>query len=112
MIEGVVNADLEAVLAITLLGPLDTQHEIEAVIDTGFNGSLTLPPEIIQALNLPWLYRQEGELADRSFHIFDVHEGAIIWNDLTRVVEIEAASTEPLVGMELLENHDLSIVVR
>ena len=43
MIQGVVNAALEAVIPLTLQGPAGQTREIEAVIDTGFSGSLTLP---------------------------------------------------------------------
>ncbi len=44
MIEGFVNANLEAVITIPLRGPTGQTREIDAVIDTGFNGYLTLPP--------------------------------------------------------------------
>ena len=44
MIEGVVNAAYEAVIRLSLRGPSGQAREIDAVIDTGFNGFLTLPP--------------------------------------------------------------------
>ena len=43
MIEGVVNARLEAVLSLSLLGPAGQAREVDVVVDTGFNGYLTLP---------------------------------------------------------------------
>ena len=39
MIEGVVNADYEAVIPLTVQGPAGQAQDIEAVIDTGFTGS-------------------------------------------------------------------------
>ena len=35
MIEGVVNADYEAVITLTLRGPAGQEQDIDAVIDTG-----------------------------------------------------------------------------
>ena len=43
MIVGYVNAYREAVIPLTVRGS-QAQEEIETVIDTGFDGSLTLPP--------------------------------------------------------------------
>jgi predicted aspartyl protease len=58
MTTGAVNARLEAVLELTVQSR-ESQQEIEAVIDTGFNGFLTLPPTIINMLSLRWLARQQ-----------------------------------------------------
>lgn len=57
MITGVVNADLEAVIRVPLRGPNGQQLNIEAIIDTGFNGFLTLPPALLTTLGLPRLSR-------------------------------------------------------
>ena len=66
MITGSVNSALEATLRLAAHDPTGQAHEFEAVIDTGFNGFLTLPPALIAALGLPWLCRQDGQLADGS----------------------------------------------
>ena len=50
MIEGVVNANLEAVVTLSLQDPSGRTREVEAVVDTGFNGYLTLPPMLME----PW----------------------------------------------------------
>lgn len=42
MIKGAVNANREARLRLTVRGLSGQEREIEAVIDTGFNGFLTL----------------------------------------------------------------------
>jgi clan AA aspartic protease len=111
MIRGSVSSDLEAILKLHLLGERGTEEEIEAVIDTGFNGFLTLPMSVIDKLSLSWLYRQQGELADGSLHVFDVFEATVIWSDASRSIEVEAAETEPLLGMALLQGHELRISV-
>ena len=53
MIEGVVNRFLEAVVSLRVRGPEGREREIETVIDTGYSGNLTLPPELVAELELP-----------------------------------------------------------
>ena len=43
MIQGVVNATYEPIVTLTAQRPSGQGAEIEAVIDTGFTGYLTLP---------------------------------------------------------------------
>jgi clan AA aspartic protease len=111
MITGVVNPNREAIIRLAVAGPRGQQQEIEAIIDTGFTGFLTLPPAVVAALGLSWLSRQPGILADGSVDIFDVYVGTVLWDGPPRVVEVEAADTEPLVGMGLLAQHSLRIDV-
>jgi clan AA aspartic protease len=109
MITGIVNSDLEALLKLTLRDSDGNELEADAVIDTGFNGYLTLPSQLVDQLGFPYLYRQEGELADGSLHVFDVHAVTVLWGGKERQVEVEVADTDPLLGMALLAKHSLSI---
>jgi len=109
MITGMVNANREAAIRLLVRGPQGHQQEIEAIIDTGFTGFLTLPPLLVTALGLAWLCRQPGILADGRVEYFDVYVATVIWDGQPCTVEVEAADTEPLVGMSLLEHHALRI---
>ena len=53
VIEGVVNADYEAVITLALRGQAGQTREIEVVIDTGYNGFLSLPPALVAELGIP-----------------------------------------------------------
>ena len=53
VIEGVVNAAYEPVVSLAVQGPSGQSRDIEAVVDTGFNGFLTLPTELVAELALP-----------------------------------------------------------
>ena len=111
MIEGFVNANLEAVVAIPLQGPAGQTREVDAVIDTGFNGYLTLPPTMVAELGLPVVGEAEAVLADGKEAVFDVYGVTVVWDDQPRFVESGAVGIDPLVGMALLDRHNLYIEV-
>lgn len=63
MIEGSVNSQLEAVIQLPVYGTLEQEQQIEAIVDTGYTGSLTLP-SIIATLGLPFRRRGRAEGGD------------------------------------------------
>jgi clan AA aspartic protease len=111
MITGTVNAQLEATIRLTIHGPAGQQQDVEAVVDTGFTGALTLPPAIIASLGLAWDSRGTALMANGSLEQFDIYSGTVIWDGAPRNVLIESADTDPLVGTRLLDNHELRIEV-
>ena len=111
MIEGTVSAAYEAALILTGQGPEGHSREIEAVVDTGYNGFLTLPPVLVGELDLPFVTSGEATLADGSAVSFDIHMVTVDWDGQVRHVEANAAETTPLVGMRLLAGHDLHVEV-
>ena len=52
MINGTVNARYEAGVRIRVRGPNGSVLEVDTIIDSGFNGSLTLPATNLAALGL------------------------------------------------------------
>jgi clan AA aspartic protease len=111
MMTGTVNADLEALLPLTVRHADGRAHDVEVVIDTGFNGFLTLPPALVSVLGLQWLCRQQGQLADGSVQVFDVYVAKVDWHGQSRSVEVEAADTQPLIGMALMQGSELRVQV-
>ena len=112
MIEGVVNAAYEAVVSLTLDGPAGQTRDIGAVVDTGFNGFLTLPPAVVAELGLPFVSIGRATLADGSEISYDIYGVTVLWDGQRIYIEADAADTTPLVGMLLLDGHDLNIQVR
>ena len=108
MILGFVH-NREAIVQLAVVGDQQKKQGIHAIIDTGFTGSLTLPPIVIADLELVWFTQQEGFLGDGSRKTFDVYRGAVIWDGQLRVIEINASDTAPLVGMALLEGFELRV---
>ena len=111
MITGVVNAHAEATIRLPVRAADRREQEIEAVLDTGFNGSLTLPPTVIAALGLPWRTRGAVMLANGTEDQCDIYTATVIWDGRPRHILVEAADTDPLIGMALLYGHDVRMQV-
>jgi clan AA aspartic protease len=109
MIVGRVNRNREAVIALTLRDSAGQDHAIDAVVDTGFNGSLTLPSHTVSQLGLDWHGREQGTLADGRIGYFEIYAARIIWDGHERLVETAVAEGTPLVGMNLLKDCELRI---
>jgi clan AA aspartic protease len=112
MILGSVSPSLEARLPLTLQGPGGQTQQIDAAIDTGFNGFLTLPLAVINALSLRWLSNQTATLAGGGTVTLSTYAVTVQWDGGQRTVQVEAIENQPLVGMALLEHHELQIQVR
>jgi clan AA aspartic protease len=111
MIAGTVNAAREARIPLMLRAPLGATQKIDALIDTGFNGFLTLPPSLIAALDLKRLARGRAILADGRDQLFDIHAVTVLWDGGPLTVEADSADTDPLVGMGLLQGYRLSMQI-
>ena len=105
------NANLEAVVTIPLLGPVGQTREVAAVVDTGFNGCLTLPPTLVATLGLSAVGSGEAILADGSDAAFEVYGVTVVWDGQPRYVEAAAVGIDALVGMMLLDRHSLFVEV-
>ena len=112
MIEGVVNAAYEAVIPLTVQGPAGQTQDIEAVVDTGFTGFLSLPPGVVGELGLPFINASQATLADGSVATLNVYRAMVLWDGEPRYIRAYAADAVPLAGMRMLDSHDLSIQVR
>jgi clan AA aspartic protease len=108
MMQGKVNQNCEATLPIVVRN-VDIMQSVDAVIDTGFSGFLTLPSNIIAALDLTWKGRDVATLGDGSSCIFEVYIASVIWDGEYRAIDINESETAPLIGMRLLRGYELRI---
>ena len=111
MITGVVKAD-EGRIRLKVKGLRGREQEVEAVIDTGYTASLTLPPAVVAALGLRWRSMDRFTLADGSECVFDVYVAKVDWDGKVRTILVDEADADPLVGMRLLRGHELTMQVR
>ena len=111
MISGKIR-NREATIALEVSGPGQSpQQQIEAVIDTGYNGYLTLPSDLVTALTLPFAGYRRGTLADGSIVRMEDYLASVVWHGQQKDVLISQAAGTPLVGMALLEGSRLTMDV-
>ena len=109
MITGTVTAAREAVFTLPILDANNQPQDTTVIIDTGFTGWLTLPPNVIAALGLSWRRRGRAILADGNEIQFDVFEATVIWDGQQIVVPVSETDSDPLVGMNLIYGYELFI---
>ena len=86
------------------------QMEVAALIDTGFNGYITLPSTIATQLGLELTSVTWVELADGSVIRNSVFSGHATFGGQSQEVEIMLTdSDEALIGTSLLSNYQLTI---
>jgi clan AA aspartic protease len=109
MIYGVVNLRREATIPLVVGNSSGQREAIDTVIDTGFDGFLSLPSEIIVRLGLPWTISNPATLGDGSEVLFDFYTGTVIWDGQYRKIDLAESDTEPLLGMSLLYGYRLQV---
>jgi clan AA aspartic protease len=92
-----------------VIGPSGQSDEIEAIIDTGFTGFLTLPPSLSTLLGLTFQTLEDAVLADGGSIKLPVYAAKISWDGSTRDILAMETSGDPLVGMALLEGYRLTL---
>jgi clan AA aspartic protease len=111
MMTGTVTPDREAVIDLQVQDAAGSLTSIRAVLDTGFNGYLTLPMSRISNLSLPLQGTRDALLADGSTVRLDISRAIVIWDSRPRPIQILAAEGDPLVGMSLLYGYAVLIKV-
>ena len=112
MIIGTVNARTEAIVTVRILGSDGIAIEVDAILDTGFTGSLTLPDSLIVSLGLSRRASSRANLADGSSKSFEVYAAQVEWDGLLREVLVSALGGEALLGMRLIDGYELRMEIK
>lgn len=107
MITGYVNSNLEAELTIQLIGPTGQLLILRSVIDTGYNGYLTLPISHVTSLGLQQFAFSDVTLGDNSQKAFDNYTADIEWDDVLLNIRVLCIEVDSLIGTALLEGYKL-----
>ncbi len=111
MIQGIVTEDLEAWVDLAIAGDEQPAVGFSALVDTGFSGCLTLPQAVLEKFHAKPMFQVNVTLADGSEIVADLFELTVLWDGQPLTIEVDAAETEPLIGMALLAGHDLQMRV-
>lgn len=106
MMTGVVNALLEATLPLQIYSTINNITKT-AVIDTGYNGALTLPLAVITALALTPLAPRQVVLGDASRKVLNFYEAEVVWDGQRLVIPVLCVEGNPLIGTALLNSYKM-----
>ncbi len=109
MIIGRVNARLQSIVSITIRGPQAQEQTLEARVDSGFNGWLTLPPDIVTQLGLPAHYQDVIVLANGEQVNVVTYQATLLWDDNERTIPVFATGDFPLLGMKVLVGYRICL---
>lgn len=80
MISGKVTSFREAVIPLQIREVASQFISLDAVIDTGYSGELTVTPEIVENLQLPFRENRSYELGNGELVEFAVHDAIVMWD--------------------------------
>ena len=111
MMTGQVTANREAVIELEVVGSEQRREKVEAVIDTGFNGYLTLPSDVVSRLKLQLAGNRRATLGDGNTVVLDVYLAKMIWHSNEREVLVLQTEGGPLIGMSLLYGNRVTLTI-
>jgi clan AA aspartic protease len=109
MINGSVNANYEMVIRLQVRGPTGQSQTVEAVLDSGYTGTLTLSPSLIAGLGLSWYMQGSAALANGVIERFDLYRGKVVWDGTALPIVVQALDAPPLLGVKLLVGYELRV---
>jgi clan AA aspartic protease len=107
MILGWVDANHELMVRVTIQDTSGQDHQLEALIDTGFTGALTLPPATIVTLGLTRHSTGSAVTATGAVVHYDLYPVTIIWDGIARYIFAQEINSSPLLGLRMLIGYDL-----
>ena len=101
MVSGVVRS-LVPIIPLIVRGRDGGLRRYQAVLDTGFTGTVALPASDIQRLGLSSPQPERVTFANGESGDCDVYLAGVLWDGEERTAQIYAIGEDPLVGMALL----------
>ena len=112
MIRGALNDRLQSMVVLEILNGDGRFETIEALLDTGFSGDLTLRADTISRLGLEYADRIPVILGDGQEIEMSVYRGFAQWLGQVRTIDVIAADGQELFGMSLLAGGKITIRAR
>ena len=112
MISGTVWPNRRAIVAVELLGADGQFRSFNFVLDTGFDGDLSLPAQTLQGLDATPAGDYAAELADGSHIMAPAWSATALWEGAPRTILIAESAGEPLLGMDLLWQSRITLEAR
>ena len=88
---------------IEVKGESESRVSMEALLDSGFTGAVSLPLRVIKELNLTWSGEHSVTLGDASEVGVDLYEGIVEFAGSRYRCAILSTGDVPTVGMHLMQ---------
>lgn len=111
MIVGTIAPHGEAVVVLRVRGSNGRIANVQMVVDTGFDDQVTLPPWVIERLQLPGRENAVCNLADGTSVIARNFVAEVEWLGQWRRVLVVEIDANTLLGMTMMQDHHLGIDV-
>jgi clan AA aspartic protease len=82
---------------------------VDFVVDTGFEGELCIPPQVMARLDAAWRGDRWNLMADKSPRLTPFYDVAVEWDGEERVVEADQVDGRPLLGCMMMDGGVLQI---
>ncbi len=109
MIFGYVNRNLDPIVAVFVVDGNGYRWRQEVVVDTGFNGDLTLPTEFVDHLGLVLVGQTELTLATGQTVDTNQYQAKAIWDGEPLAVDVMESENQYLLGTNLLHGRTLTV---
>ena len=109
MTSGRVDDRRKPLVPVTVFDHQSRPHTIQFILDTGFTGQLLLPYRYMSRLGLSITEWIDARPATGEFMRVPYAEATVVWQGTQRRAEILQLDSEPLLGMEFLWNHRITL---
>ena len=107
MIRGRIDGDHWPIVPLRIVLPDGSQYRIDFLVDTGHDGQLTLPLDLVQLLALvPTGETRQVTVASGDIVGWPIYRANVLWDGQLRDVEVMASESPPLLGMAMLYDPD------
>ena len=106
--EGRCNDTLDLILELHVINDQRQAVVVDAVIDTGFSGAVSVPADVVNQLDLLFARQVVGYLADGSTTIVELYFARLLCGTRMVETEIAAAGTQALIGVQFLAGQRLT----
>ena len=111
MMTGRVSWLFEAIVSVEVQDSEGQLHQFRCILDTGFDGYITLPAASIRQLGLPLIGRRATDFLDSYSANLPMYDGIVYWHGQPVEVTVLETQRESVIGMALLENSTLTVQV-
>ncbi len=112
MISGIVTEELDLLVTIEIFDGNGALRSLEAVLDTGFNGDLVLPRDVILELGLTYRGKLSWTLATGQGEMMSNYDGVVSWHGQPRDIQVVETDSQSLLGMALVLGSKLTVDAR